>query len=126
MPHTTRGYRFEDAILEWVVKLAPPALGDFPTVLIFVADQRIERIYAWRRGAFDHAEKDRLADPSRSWLFYDPFEPLEYWWLSWNKIDRPTMEGLIGSPLSIERSPFAVPSERPMLTEFPAGWGVMF
>ena len=129
MPRTTACYSFEFTIWDWMRKSSPPCAGEHPTLLAYVSGEQIDSLHAWRRGAFPASDGERLLDETRSWLFYDPFDAPEYAWLSWNGIDRPAMEALIGSPLALTPQGWSGNQARELehpVTAFPAKWGVMF
>jgi hypothetical protein len=114
MPHTTFRYPFEAKMLEAVVKkigrddlraLAEPG-GEFATTPI--SERRLSEL------------KDSL--PAR--VFYDPFEPMEYRWLEWQKLSRALAESWLGVRLAPDD--FRDFRGEEVLPEFPEDWGVMF
>ena len=73
----------------------------------------------------------RLSEQNIPYLFYDPFEPDEYRWLSWQNISQETMERLINQ--QFENQDFVklntISSRVPDLKHqgiFPQTWSVMF
>jgi hypothetical protein len=40
---------------------------------------------------------EKLEQAGTPYLFYDPFEPAEYAWLSWSQVNRATLERLASS-----------------------------
>jgi hypothetical protein len=73
---------------------------------------------------------ERLDAAGTAYLFYDPLDAPDYTWLSWRRIERPTMERLIGERfesvdfVKTRASSRARDLEPP--STLPASWGVMF
>ena len=111
-------YKFELAVLEWLVKVPVADLGEHSALLIYVGAGRIESIHCWREGAPDRPPEK--PDSNRSWLFSDNVD-LEYVWCGWNGIDLTAMESLLGRKISLERLPH---SSGPDIAEFPATWRI--
>ncbi|MBS0195108.1 MAG: hypothetical protein JSR34_12805 [Proteobacteria bacterium] len=73
--------------------------------------------------------RDQTCD---AYLLYDPFEPDEHTFLRWRRIERATMEALIGSVFEdADFHAVALPHVKPPrigcpLLQFPDSWDVMF
>ncbi|MEA3440985.1 MAG: hypothetical protein U9R58_11965 [Chloroflexota bacterium] len=132
MPHATYAYPFEFVVWEFAGGLSRRKSSDERT-FVLVLDQagEVESL------KFEHEEatwfnlKVKLEETGVPYLFYDPFDAPEFYWLSWHKIGRTTMERLIGKPFDDADFMEGMPgSNRPpdpdTAIEYPETWGVMF
>lgn len=132
MPHATYAYPFEFKIFGFADELSQRLSGgERSFLLIFDENGAARSLY------FEHGESSwhdltrKLESAEVSFLFYDPFEAPEFYWLSWNKVDRPTMERLIGEAFMetdfMVGDPFS-PRQPDTISsiDYPMTWGVMF
>ncbi len=131
MPHVTQAYPFEGKVLEFAGKLTAMLTGDSHTFLIvFQEDGTAQTVTFEQPSPSWHDVTQELTNAGKPYLFYDPFEA-EYTWLIWQRIERATMERLIGRPF-VESDFVAHPaasSRAPSLAPahtYPVSWGVMF
>ena len=132
MPHMTQAYPFEWKVFQFALDLSVLLARDNRTFLMRLGDDGAVRTLQFERPEQSwHDLTRRLTEADESHLFYDPFDAPEYTWLSWHKIERSTMEHLIGH--HFEDSDFSkqtmgahrAPDLKPANT-FPVSWGVMF
>ncbi|MBS0213269.1 MAG: hypothetical protein JSR26_08860 [Proteobacteria bacterium] len=135
MPHATNAYPFEWKILEFARSLSARAAGGdgqhgfllTPTAQGAMQTLRLDcPDGSWRPLA------EALDRVETAYLLYDPFEPDEYTFLRWQRIERATMEALVGCAFEeTDFHPAAWPHVKqprdglPTL-QFPACWEVMF
>jgi hypothetical protein len=134
MPHTTHAYLFEAKVGGFAQKLCEQfTAGSLLRSFLLILDQQGnvrsltfgDRSVAWRKMP---RELEESATPH---VFYDPLEDgVEFIWLSWHKVERSTIERLIGE--SFDESDFTacLPRIRARQLEpangFPTSWSVMF
>ena len=77
-----------------------------------------------------HEQCKALEASETSYLFYDPFDPPEHTWISWDGISQAIMERVLKSNFSCEdfvRFPHATTRSGELQNlAFPESWGVMF
>jgi hypothetical protein len=124
MPRASYKYQFEWKILEWAWKLSWAFCGGshYPFVILFGASGVADRlVFGPAPETHDENEWKRLLERAPAWLAFDPFEGPEYQYLSWEGLERQTVERLIG----ITFGPEDFGSEEGTIA-FPTKWGVMF
>lgn len=133
MPHATDAYLFEQKVWSFASGLSRQLAGDgyHPFVMLLDPTGAVQLIYFECPEQSWHALTDKLDQAGTSYLFYDPFDAPEYTWLSWSRIDQPTMERFIGNRFDesdfekdqsrMEQAPDLQPQG-----QFPGSWGVMF
>jgi hypothetical protein len=130
MPHTTMGYQFEGRIMLRLGLIADKAhvpSDDFhPFLLLLRPSGRIWHVL-WGKQNADEMKQLREKEPS--YVFVDPFEPMEQTWVEWRNVSRANMEQLIGEEFQegdFVRSQFATKAADLPEEKFPTTWGVMF
>jgi hypothetical protein len=124
VPHATSKYGFEWKILEWASKLSGAFTGSphFPFLVLLNAAGAAERVvFGSAPETHDAQEWTSLCEGASAWLAYDPFDGPVYTYLSWDGLDQPTMERLVGSAFG----PQDLTAEG-LTIGFPRKWGVMF
>jgi hypothetical protein len=112
MPRTTVKYLFEWRMLEAVIGFARRHGGsDMQTLLVELDGEKVHV------GGNLYALRDALEERGAPHLFYDPFDPPEYRWLSWTSLSRARAEALLGA--QFQEGDFGDRS-------YPESWGVMF
>jgi hypothetical protein len=128
----THGYPFERKVVGFASRLAarlagPEAAHGF--LMTFDSSGSV-RTVQFERPA-DGWNPSALEEVATGYLFYDPFDPAEYTWLSWSRIDRATMERLLGEPFTdadFVKDPQATVRSGTLdpPNTYPNSWGVMF
>jgi hypothetical protein len=112
MPRTTVKYPFEWRMLQGAIALAAKHGGSDMTEMLFdVAGDKVHL------GGDLRARREALEAQGGAHLYYDPFDPPEYRWLSWHGLPRDKAESLLG--VRFEAGDFVEES-------YPESWGVMF
>ena len=134
MPRSTQSYPFEWKVLGFASSLSARLVGrpGYDSFLMVLDTDGSVRMLQFERSESSWAQRTAMLDSTgASYLFYDPFDAPEYTWLSWNRIERSTMERLMEE--SFEDADFvnyraaasgAGKLERP--SAYPTSWGVMF
>jgi len=133
MPNTTHAYPFEDKVWDFAQNLSEQLAGDGNQTFLMILSPSgvVQTLYFQCPDSSWHALTESLDKEGVSYLFYDPFDAPEHAWLSWQRIDCPTMERLIKyqfEDVDFEKVPYGA-SRAPELQppkHFPASWGVMF
>lgn len=132
MPHATYAYPFEFKVFGFAGEFSQRLSGcERSFLLIFNENGAARSLY------FEHAENSwheltrKLEGSGISFLFYDPFEAPEFYWLSWHKVERATMERLLGEAFEerdfMHGMPYSItPPDPTTAIDFPTTWGVMF
>ncbi len=132
----TQAYPFEWKVLGFAQDLSARLAGEGDhTFLMILTGRGVVRSLQFgpSEGHWHQltAELDRAGPGGDAYLVYDPFEGPEYTWLSWRRIERPTMERLIGGAfenadfVKAQPAPWDAPDLEPP-GAYPASWGVMF
>jgi hypothetical protein len=124
VPRATHKYPFEWRILEWACKLSGAFTGSphYPFLVLLDAAGVAERVvFGSAPETHDEKEWSSLREGAGAWLAYDPFDGPVYTYLSWDGLDQPTMERLVGSRLGQEDL-----MAEGVTIAFPRKWGVMF
>ncbi len=132
MPHITQAYPFESKVLAFANSLSgrlASAGGDRSFLMELDSDGAVRTLrFECAEGSWRtlKASLDRADTP---YIFYDPFDVPEYTWLSWRRIDRPTMERLMGEcfeDADFQKHPQATSRAPDLISnEYPESWGVM-
>src|SRR5262249_44826488 len=127
MPHTTHAYPFEGKVAQFARELSRRFTAGPPPrsfLLVLHPARHVGFLRLWQTGPGRHERAPHL--------LYDPLDDgVEYVWLSWQGIERPVMERLIGQRFEeadfLPEAAFAGRAGKlPREKEFPASWGVMF
>lgn len=133
MPHATNTNRCEEKVRAFARALSARLAGgagdsSFLMVLTDAGSVRTLRFEPPNDGWHGLVEDARRAGVA--FIFYDPFEPREWLYLEWCKVERGTMERLIGTTFEaadfIEQQHRARASGGPPPGSYPATWSVMF
>ena len=131
MPSSTATYPFEYKSLEALADISIRLNGELRTYLI-IFDERglISKVYFERVESTWFEEVDQLRSARQSHIFFDPFDVPEHTWVSWQGVQRCTMERFMGADfqtddfksitMSVQTHDFKV------LNDFPNIWEVMF
>ena len=134
MPHATHAYPFEAKVARFAGELsgrftAGPVLRPF--LLTLDRAGNVVSLSFERDSSGWHERVRALEASAVPHLFYDPLDDgLEYVWLSWQGVERPVMERLIGRRFE-EADFLPVPGfigragKSPLGEGFPVTWGVM-
>ena len=133
MPRVTQAYPFEWKVLGFASSLSSRLAsggGDRSFLMELDSDGAVRTLQFECPEDSWHALKESLDRADTPYLFYDPFDVPEYTWLSWRRIDRPTMERLMGEcfeDADFQKHSHAT-SRAPNLNsnEYPESWEVMF
>jgi hypothetical protein len=131
MPHTTHAYGFEEKVGGFANRLSARfTAGESvrPFLLELDRDGNVTTL------SFGVGSRERAAGghPGTPHLLYDPLDDgMEYIWLSWEGIELPVMERLIGRRFEgADFIPISAFARRARALEpegqFPGSWGVMF
>ena len=124
MPRATYKYRFEWTILEWAWKLSTAFCGraHYPFLILFSASGVADRlVFGPTPAPYDENDWTQLREHAPGWFEFDPFDFPEYQYLSWEGLERQTVERLIGTTFGPED--FGAKGET---IAFPSMWGAMF
>jgi hypothetical protein len=134
MPHTTHAYGFEEKVVGFAGGLsarctAGEAVRSF--LLELDRDGNVTSL-SFGGGSRERAARAAAGHPGTPHLLYDPLDDgVEYIWLSWEGIERPVMERLIGRRFEgADFIPIPAFARRARALDpdgqFPRSWGVMF
>ncbi len=135
MPHTTHAYPFEAKVGQFAGELSARfSSGSALRSFLLMLDQQgnVLSLLFKDETADWHDRARQLASAGIAHVFYDPLDDgAEYIWLSWQGIEQPVMERLIGQKFdSSDFQPYpALGSRAKRLTppgQFPSTWDVMF
>ncbi len=123
MPRSTHEYRFEirvahgvGARLERLLELT----GDASSYLLTVRPDGTVAVIAVPTDGDVWEPREAIRASGDPYVFYDPLDDgMEYRYLQWHGIDRPTMERLMGHP-------FEPDDFHGWTGDFPESWDVMF
>jgi hypothetical protein len=125
MPRSTIAYPFEYKVFDWLNRLSSWARpGEPQTFLLALTHQgEVIRLLFECPTAGWHEELEVLKQRNQPFIFFDPFDYPEYAYFQWFKIDKVTMERLMGA--AFQESDFAG-GGRKEDTGYPETWGVMY
>jgi hypothetical protein len=135
MPHTTHAYPFEAKVGQFAGELSRrgssgPSLRSF--LIVLDRDGNVLSVSFEDGSPNWRVRVQALKTSGTPHLFFDPLEDgMEYVWLSWQGIERPVMERLIGQRFE-EADFLPVPAFGGRAArlapdrQFPQSWGVMF
>src|SRR5262245_17307254 len=99
MPRATAAYLFEFKVAEFAGRLSAALTGGNRPFLIVFGEGGAARTVTFEPPATPWLDLCReLERVGRPYLFYDPFDAPEPFYLSWHRVERATMERLVGRP----------------------------
>ena len=134
MPHTTHAYGFEAKVCGFAGGLSArfTAGESLRSFLLEIDSGGDVTSLSFGDDSRERAARAAAGHPGTPHLLYDPLDDgMEYIWLSWEGIERPVMERLIGRRFEgADFIPIPAFARRARALgpegQFPASWGVMF
>lgn len=132
MPTETFGYVFEMKVREFASEITRRFSNDEFATLVLILNSRgdVSSLSFDKPPSGWHNLTDELDANGVSYLFSDPFDPMEHHYLKWSIIHQPVMERMLGhlfceADFLRVREHSQVP-ELPTPGHYPETWEVMF
>ena len=136
MPRMTRNYTFEDKMIGGLRRLEEKLFGSQgEDAMLSPDDAFIARLDDAGKVIETFRRKDKhdlfvilqkFDDMDVPYLFYDPFDPMEYIYISWHRVSLKTAEKLLNVNITEKDLEPEDESKGEKLNEFPISHGVMF